>query len=734
MQSRVVKIITIFMFFFVFAINANALSVCTMSDEYRSWLSLSEEERKNVFAPPYCRELYKDPLVSKPEIKESNYSNSVKREKPLFRASVSQSYYNAMDDGYVTPVKNQLATNSCWTFAATANVETSALKEGLSTLDLAERHIEYSITRNAYTNGVKNDGINRNLDDGGNSYFSASYYFRHDGPILESSMPYQAQNKKIDINSLPKDKALLDVGKYTSEYYQTAGSCTSSQISSIKDKIVKYGSVGVSIYYSDSFLLGSTYYNNYQNTMSNHAVTIIGWDDSIPASKFGGSPSRNGAWIVKNSWGSEFGQNGYFYISYGDLKVCTNLSTFSDISVNTYGNAYNAADTLANLSFYNNSGMYLSAGFNKKSSGTEYIDKVSFEVNEGNRYTVYLATNNLLDKGSWRALGSGTAANSGVESIHFSPIALNGPYKIIVHYQTEFVPMMCKMTSSSDMHYYMNITRGMNHYSTNGTNWTDLGNVVDNGYSGCEPVIYAYTKSGTTSNPTFNITSIVGSSKDVYTFSDDYYTVNVTSSNILSYELFNMVITNASGTNVTNTFRIENKLANGKVFIYPTNNTKAGNYTFKLSYNGVEKNVKFTILATLESSKYTIDDKYIYVNLGKGKELLKTTFMSNINTFGNTTKILSNTGSDITTSTSNVGTGMIFKVGSKDFIVIVKGDVSGDGKIMSNDSLIIKRHIVSLQNLQNAYLIAGEVSGDNKIMSNDALLIARFLVGLQGSL
>lgn len=715
-----------------------AFSLCEMSGEYKKWQALSDEEKQNFIEPPYCASTYQNQYAirNNSNMNELDTSNYISAEELKTKTSLLR--YNAAEEGVVTSVKDQASTNSCWAFTSNSLIETRGIIEGLGTLDLSERHIEYSVTRNGFTDGTKKDGLNRVVDEGGNSYYSSSYYFRHEGPVNETTMPFQTTNKSIALTDLPQPGAAYDIDTFIFNYYNTYSACSPAQIAAIKENIVKYGSAGASMYYADSYLGNKKYYYYMGNLASNHAVTIVGWDDTVPTSMYKHTPSSAGAWIIKNSWGTTHGENGYIYISYSDTKICGNSYVYSGVQKNDYDNAYYSAEYLSSysLSLGGNTN-YVSTKFTKKSEGTEYLDKVSLEVITGNTYEVYLSQSNTLDStNDWILLGKGSASSEGVFSVRFDPIAITGDYTIIVKRTGTgyFIPLMCSVSDTSSRYYELEITKSTNYTSNDGKNWTDTSSLTDSTILGCEPVIYAYTRNEKAESATYSIDSITGSKTYVYAKDDYYYNVKLSMNNIISYDLFDIAIYNTSGTDVTTKFDIDNYIANGKLVINMNTSITPGTYTLKVKYGTETKEKTFVIYEELKSNKYTINGTYIIIHPGALKELTRTTFLGNLNVNSSNYRILSASNEALSSSSTTIGTGMQLENNGVTYKIVLIGDTSGDGKIKSNDALLISRHLVKLTTLDAVKLLAADTSGDSNVKSNDALLISRFLVGLKTSL
>ncbi len=234
--------------------------------------------------------------------------------------------YDLRDQGKLTPVKDQNPYGTCWSFATYGSLE-SCLLPGES-WDFSENNL-------AWYSGFDWEPYN----GGGNYWMSTAYLARWDGPVLETDDPYPGGTHP-DPSTLTKQKHVQDVLILPSKQ---GTSCDD-----IKYAIMNYGAVATYMYASSmSSYYDSTnhayYYPAASSQDSDHAVAIVGWDDSYPASNFkvGTQPPGNGAFIVRNSWGTGWGEAGYFYASYYDKHIGVDAWCFSGAEANdNYGRVY----------------------------------------------------------------------------------------------------------------------------------------------------------------------------------------------------------------------------------------------------------------------------------------------------------------------------------------------------------------------------------------------------------
>lgn len=278
----------------------------------------------------------------------------------------STSYAENYSSNYITSVKNQGGDGVCWAFESTALMEAAILKKApeyrlsytteSTEADLSESDLRYATSKNATDpeTGICY-GYGRTFDGGGNFMMSNSYWTRGvlNGPILESVDPYSDSDTARSYDDI---KAKNDLG--TKEWYvtktgnigyvnnSTDASVKESQRNTIKQAVMDYGAVGVS-YYSESAGYqtdseGRATFFGKKNS-SNHGVTIVGWDDTIPATSFkngSSTPTMSGAWLIKNSWGTGSHNEGYFWMSYdtsiGSLYYIEDIEQRGTLFSNVY--------------------------------------------------------------------------------------------------------------------------------------------------------------------------------------------------------------------------------------------------------------------------------------------------------------------------------------------------------------------------------------------------------------
>jgi len=221
--------------------------------------------------PPEIMEIY-DSLEPDPEVLTMKFRDA----------------FDWRDYDGVTPPKDQGGCGSCWAFGAVGATEAHVrINEGVL-LNLSEQQ---ALDCNEYGSSC----------DGG---FAGAAYAVHvyPGAVSEECMPYIAEESTCRQRTCEKI-AIIDGTSYVS-----------NNVASLKYAIQTYGplSAGMHVYDDfDSYTGGCYEHGGVDYT--NHVILMVGWDDAM----CGGE----GAWLCKNSWGTDWGLGGYFYIKYGSCRI-----------------------------------------------------------------------------------------------------------------------------------------------------------------------------------------------------------------------------------------------------------------------------------------------------------------------------------------------------------------------------------------------------------------------------
>ena len=225
--------------------------------------------------------------------------------------------FDLRDYNLTSPVRYQGLMGACWAFAAAGALESALLKSFGLSIDISENNIQDTMLAYSKYGLIY-------FFEGGFSKNAAAYFLSWLGAVPEEEDTYDEVGKISRTMTGSGNIRVQDVVFNRVDREIVNGD------SSFKQAILKYGVLACRIYgfelamSSNEFYNAETYAQYAYNITGNHAICVVGWDDTFSRENFIETPPGDGAWICKNSWGTDFGDDGYYYISYYDTTFCSN--------------------------------------------------------------------------------------------------------------------------------------------------------------------------------------------------------------------------------------------------------------------------------------------------------------------------------------------------------------------------------------------------------------------------
>ena len=633
---------------------------CTETKAWKEYKKLSAKDRKGIIPPIQCEEM-------------KTKSSKIKTVgAPLITDAGSVTKFDLRDvngKNYITSVKNQYQTGLCWAFATASSIESSYLMDNGNELNISELQIGYStsyqLSNGSNTYGLKiGDKAKDTVADGGNIYIAGNYLSQRRGVVTEktSGLVLNDDNYKTITSSTSGKVSDVSLNEYNVNdviFYTPDLHCDNNNfavLKAIKKMVASYGSVYAQINSSTNKYLKlseSEYQNNpniyYSGSQADHAVSIIGWDDNYAASNFensyGGVPKGNGAWIIKNSYGTEYyankdgklspikdseytirakmGDKGYYYVSYYDSQICKAVMAVDNVTPTVDTNTYSYDKPIVSY-LGTNSGkkILLMSKYKKQKKDTEILESFNvYTLGTDDNVKIYYGTTTDFSKAT--LVAEGTAEFEGYKNIKSSKeLTVADEYYIFIDYtnksyKSPINPVYTTSSAKKYKEYYFfdeNPQNGVSFYSfDNGKTWIDsIGDGVNlSNSSGTVDLLNFYV-------PISVFTTTKDYSLSISTSTDDTISAEDGGSVSVTLDLKNVKgdittkIYNSNKQDVTNKFKVT-KDSNKYTIAGIVGTTTPGTYTAEFTYKDAVAEKTFKVTSKAPSNvlieKITIDGK-----------------------------------------------------------------------------------------------------------------------------
>ena len=367
--------------------------------------------------------------------------------------------YDLRNENRVSEIKDQGSQSTCWAYAAVGALESSCLPE--EDLNFSAEDV------------VSNNNYERTAQDGGDYRVAASYFLSWKGPLAEDAA----------------------TGNAISKHVQELHFYGEDDIDDIKWAIYQNGGVSTSIYVdvSTDTLTGSSYYNKTTNSYCyrgnnapNHDVVIIGWDDGYDRSNFDGSVRGDGAFICQNSWGTDFGDDGVFYVSYYDTNIGKAAVSYVGVeNADNYDNIYQS-DLCGQVGTLGYNRSHIEAANIYTAKNAETVQAVGFyAMGENTSYKIsvvqdYTNTKDLIQPVE---VASGTVEAKGYYTIRLDQqleVLAKHKFAVIIEIDTpDMIRPMAIEYQADDLNATVDLSDGEGYVSKNGMDWERVEDTFD---------------------------------------------------------------------------------------------------------------------------------------------------------------------------------------------------------------------------------------------------------------